>query len=1187
MSIVSNLPMAMGTDEQRVIHPFFRQEFGVSVKSTASNEQIPLVDTHAHELQPTSRQSSTHGQGLQAPENNDSNVSNISNENSVDLDEDLNEDRRKRRRTDKPQTTEPIATSSAVLSEWLGHSAANNNTPPSIDNPFETKINLSISHPEAPLAETQLPTDEAQPLTPDDNEKPGGRVPRTSVRQKTLRLNSKGGFLSSPAPSPPRETQKRATGKRGRPRKAEQKVVTIKYSLGTERNIGKLIDDILEGRAIQKPPATILSVQPRKTKSQTRKLTHPFFSKKSAQKPGPTSLTGSQSDNPDTGVSVPSSQIPVEAPDKKRIVVASGSSFTNFPRRVSKFPELLDPLWPPRDLVHVRDVRPPPGVSGRLWHTTQDQKKSKIAAISVRDEENVLLAGTAEARRIARLSKQDYDALAILRHPVRHVASSQVLHTAMERQMSWFSPNRQFPWNSSSPPLARLRSALLTSVSAFDCATYEQQLWTHKYAPQSAEDVLQLGREPHMLRDWLRHLKITAVDTGKLSKENAKSTLKREKKAKKRQKSDKLDGFVVSSEEEASEMDNPSGSDDELAGGVTTTPQRTVVRSGDVASVLHGVERKTPMTNAILISGPAGCGKTASVYAVAKELDFEVFEINAGSRRSARDMLERVGDMTQNHLVHLLNESENRTDNDKDSAKQNKLKSFFKAPSSKASKPVYQSGEPSPKPETAPKRPREQKQSLILLEEADVLFEEDRQFWTGVLTLISQSKRPIIITCNDESLIPTQDMSLHAILRYQKPAYDFSVDYLLLVAANEGHMLKREAVTRLYQGSGMDLRQSLMDLTFWCQMGVGSEKAGLDWLLPSWPPGSNVDHDGDRLRVLSLNTYERYMGWFNRDMILTQTSLDEETEIIRNSFQSWGLGLQDSEDMAAKNEVELLPPDQLQSIPKTTQIDMLCREADYYDMRSSLDILCSDLSTDASNDVIDMSAPPLPQGYRSNYLDNYPLLHTELRTEYSSLSEAVSSTFDALISKTFRPTTAEDLESLYANRVLSKAIASAMPPKTPPSTLPQFQRIFEPIMRANYSNPTPTARHAPSFENGIAPITEDLAPYIRSIMVFDGRLQQYRERLSALTAQEHGRGEKRSRTTRASRAALEGGDKASTRKERWFAIDTPYYKVQGTAGPEWQHVLFQMGYFHVQPMVETSPERSDHGLDAKAMVNAE
>lgn len=137
-------------------------------------------------------------------------------------------------------------------------------------------------------------------------------------------------------------------------------------------------------------------------------------------------------------------------------------------------------------------------------------------------------------------------------------------------------------------------------------------------------------------------------------------------------------------------------------------------------------------------------------------------------------------------------------------------------------------------------------------------------------------------------------------------------------------------------------------------------------------------------------------------------------------------------------------------------------------------------------------------------------------------------------------------------------------------------------MRPNYSVPTLNARHAPSFENSLAPITEDLAPYIRAIMAFDGRLQQYRHNLFQLTMQAHGGGEKRSRNTRASRAALEGGDKASVRKDRWFTIDAPYYKIQATAGPAWQEALFQQGYFHIQPTLETPPEErgfpGDHAM---------
>jgi hypothetical protein len=106
-------------------------------------------------------------------------------------------------------------------------------------------------------------------------------------------------------------------------------------------------------------------------------------------------------------------------------------------------------------------------------------------------------------------------------------------------------------------------------------------------------------------------------------------------------------------------------------------------------------------------------------------------------------------------------------------------------------------------------------------------------------------------------------------------------------------------------------------------------------------------------------------------------------------------------------------------------------------------------------------------------------------------------------------------------------------------------------------------------------------------LAFDGRLQQYRYNLFALTAQNSDRGEKRSRNTRASRAALEGGDKASVRRERWFASDVPYYKVQATAGPAWQEVLFQMGYFRIEPLIEASSERADHVSGDHDMANSQ
>ena len=109
---------------------------------------------------------------------------------------------------------------------------------------------------------------------------------------------------------------------------------------------------------------------------------------------------------------------------------------------------------------------------------------------------------------------------------------------------------------------------------------------------------------------------------------------------------------------------------------------------------------------------------------------------------------------------------------------------------------------------------------------------------------------------------------------------------------------------------------------------------------------------------------------------------------------------------------------------------------------------------------------------------------------------------------------------------------------------------FDPIAEPEKRFMDPTNVELCSFDRTTSLITEDIAPYIRSIVAYDGRLQQERAKLSNLLS-EGGRPGKRLRTTRAAMSALEGGTRKSTRRDRWFSTKVNPYHVMRTGMQSW------------------------------------
>lgn len=1049
----------------------------------------------------------------------------------------------------------------------------------------------------------------------------------TPKAKKILRFNPKTGTIGSP-PKP--KEQDMATDKAKAPsmkgKSPTGKIVKIAYGDDDESRlrIGSKINEVL---AANKPPSNLqmkAATQSLKEKLETStgntgtmgvdnasKDTHPFFlgkSKKSEAKGDKATTTCKQSTAPlKQFTSTPCS------PKKPKIPVTN-VRLPQFGVKTMglKVPGGQLPAWPWKGAVHIR------GEGVHLEHKYSSPlplvlRKSKGNTIHIRQEESVIdfaigqLGIPAVLEAVRNIDTENFlPPPPELRLPEKHFESGVKLQKRILPQLRTVRPDqktrRRYKWDERPlggdaleayisqctevhPALAQLFTSVKDSLSAFDRSLCESMSWTQKYAPTCATEVLQSGREAFLLREWLETLKVQSVDTG--TDGDSKSTSGRAKSsapAKKKRKKNKLDGFIVDSDEEANEMDEISEAEDDWTSNSGKGPaKKTVIRAGDTAA--KDSKRPPRLTNAIVISGPHGCGKTAAVYAVAKELDFEVFEINPSSRRSGKDVLERIGDMTRNHLVQhrqtngpaiadsndIIDEEE--TAQDIKSGKQATMNSFFKPkPTAKTNPPkVAIKQAPAFQPESKKTSPASQKQSLILLEEVDVLYEEDKQFWVTVIGLIAQSKRPFIMTCNDESLVPLQTLSLHGIFRFSSPPVETAVDRLLMIAACEGHALQRDAVEALYETRQHDLRGALMDLNYWCQIGVGDRRGGFDWFYLRWPKGIDVDEDHNVVRVISQDTYLPGMGWLEHEDVTEDISRTTEERLLDQTWDCWTLDLgewHNTLDLSSWSRRS----SSFQSSPQG-HLALLEAYDEFADAMGVADLCSSKAFATSFKEPIDCSLPELSPKVQEDFISGPRLLDAPVLISYDSLPAAISVSLKSaarkhlqIVHETITRENPPELDGLREGTVISNIrghLSQDIIAETAISRY-DFSLAFDPLAVPDRNLPGSQGGSAAShldpsvFDGTLTSITVDVAPYVRNIVAYDTRLQQQRLKLSNLLSKGgKGNSSKRMRTTRAALSAMEGGSRSTTRAERWFKADLNSHLVMRTGGRGWEAAVIE------------------------------
>ncbi|KAI1747895.1 hypothetical protein F4782DRAFT_519286 [Xylaria castorea] len=1007
--------------------------------------------------------------------------------------------------------------------------------------------------------------------------------------QKLLMFNPATGTIGSPPRANPVPAVTSTKGRK-RGRKPKAFAVTISYGIDAEsrERVGQQINGLLLGTT-RIPPSISTDVVP-KTPPSSQKTTddkvsgtstpkkpaHPFFQAKGR-------VASSNDDEPKTKKDKLSTRQVIFtstpcSPRQARSTPASLSLSALGPKKGGlKIPGAQYPAWPWRGMVHIRDSSPSDLMNDAGRESTPispRERKAKGQSIHIGEHESIL-CGAASKLEIHQLAddlkltndKEFRPIAPSVRVPTKHFESGRKLQARVLQELRTLT-NRGAVMKTH-PAIIHAYDSIATTLSAFDASTCESVAWAQKYAPTSARCVLQNGREAELLRDWLQSLKVQAVDTGASdSAPRTKSTSAPRKKRRHK----KLEGFVVSSDEEANDMDEIDDDEPQWpAHGSRGGIEKTVVRSGDVAD--RGGRLSSRLTNAVLLSGPHGCGKTATIYAIAKELDFEIFEINAGARRSGKDILEKVGDMTRNHLVNHQQKyepSDSAADEevakDLKSGKQGMMTSFFRPKPAQPTKDAQVIIQTPETPSSAPQEKkinRDQKQSLILLEEVDILYEEDKQFWATVISMIAQSKRPFIMTCNNESIVPVQNLRLHGIFRFSCPPVDLAVDMLLLIAANEGHALERHAVGALYESRDHDLRAAITELNYWCQIGVGDLRGGFDWFYPRWPKGSDVDEQGQTIRVVSKNTYHTGMGWLNRDLATTESPLPVIVpDLHREAWDHWGVDVSDHHEHEDSSSWVKKATEQASS--RADRLALLQSIERFTESVSESDICGPFLSPLSDHITLDATMPDIHAKTLDDFTVGNKLLGAAPLYHYNSISLGVSTSlrllaqsklmgnqlpFDSVCpAKRFdEKRVIRDIESH-----LSKSLRSETPTKRK-----DYSIAFDPIAASDkilangYLDPS-------VFDREMTPVCLDVAPYVRSIVSYDQWLNNERRMRSNLLSEGGRPDKKRMRTTRAALSALEGSSRATTRRERYFAADLNPYLVMRTGGRGWGELATQM-----------------------------
>ncbi|KAG4194273.1 hypothetical protein ERO13_A06G043800v2 [Gossypium hirsutum] len=319
----------------------------------------------------------------------------------------------------------------------------------------------------------------------------------------------------------------------------------------------------------------------------------------------------------------------------------------------------------------------------------------------------------------------------------------------------------------------------------YDCSLQpesDNSLWTDKYQPKSATEVCGNIESVKFMSDWLRLWCKRSFRAIKASNNIDKQSMQE----------DSDDDFCA------------SGSDSE------------------------NIDEEDSLKNVLLVTGPIGSGKSVAIHTCAEEQGFKILESNASDCRNGAVVKQKFGEALESHC--LTGSIENLVD----SPSKHVMKSAGPLSKGEAMKEFDKEVEFIPIPDEEDSSGphgasgkhvcndretgfgQDKVRSLILFEDVDISFPEDRGFVPAIQKIAEKARGPVILTSNSNNLVLPDNLD-RLELCFTMPSREELLHHLNMVCAAEKAIIQPYLLEQLIKCCQGDIRKTIMHLQFWCQ----------------------------------------------------------------------------------------------------------------------------------------------------------------------------------------------------------------------------------------------------------------------------------------------------------------------------------------------------------------------------------